>query len=280
MWIAYALIAIGSISIANLFQKLSMKKEDSDPVIAAIVFSILLGIFSGTFALLVGFHLPNKNILPFFVISTAFYAFGTIAFFKAMKAAEASVVIITTGFGAIVSILSAYIFLGERLSNNQLLGSAIILLAVALVSGKKQKEFKLNKGVLYSLIGTSLYALAVTNDTHIILNYEAISYTPIMSFLPVLLLIAIYPQKIKPSILALTKFEKNIYLYSFLYSIQAVSYYLALQHGAMASRMGILFKAQIILSVLLAIIFLKERKNLGKKFLAAILVTIGILLLK
>jgi uncharacterized membrane protein len=279
MWLWYTLIAVITISFANLFQKLSMKKEDNDPIVASIIFQVLLGIFSGIFALIVGFKLPPVNLLPYFAFSILFYGFGTIFFFRAMKAIEVSRVTILAGFGSLVSIVSGFIFLGERLSMIQMSGAFFILLAVYNIE-KGKKTVKFSRGVVYSLLGTSLYALAITNDTFIISRYEAISYTPIMSFLPAFVIAFLYPKTVSKNKNMFLNLDKNLVIYSFLYSIQAVAYYLALQYGAMASRMNTIFKSEIVLTIILATILLKERKDLSRKIVSAILVTIGVVLLR
>jgi len=57
--------------------------------------------------------------------------------------------------------------------------------------------------------------------------------------------------------------------------VQAVTYYLALESGAMASQMAILFKTEIILTIILAAVFLHERSHLLRKFVATVLVLVG-----
>ena len=76
------------------------------------------------------------------------------------------------------------------------------------------------------------------------------------------------------------KFLKNLSLLGIFYSAQAVAYYIALQSGRNASQIAPIYKSNIILTVLLAVIFLKERKNICSKLFAGMLVTLGVLLIK
>lgn len=279
-WPIFASISIVSISIANIFQKKAMKDEKSDPIISSIVFQFLLTIFTGVFALIKYFKIPSVDIVfPYFVISTFLYAFGTLLSFKAIKMIEASEMTILTGFGAIATVISAFLFLNERLSLYQMLGVVLVLLSIFIVEFKR-KEFKIGIGALYAVLATILYGLAVTNDANILKSYDAISYTPIMSFLPGLVLCLIYPNKTTQLIKDLKHhISTNLGIYSFLYGIQAVTYYLALEKGAFASQMGVISKTQIIATVILASIYLKERENILKKVIAAILTTIGVILI-
>ena len=121
------------------------------------------------------------------------------------------------------------------------------------------------------------YGLAVTNDVYILRSFDAISYTPIISLLPGLFLIAIKPSAIKSIIKAISKPAiKPLLLYCVFYSVQAITYYAALERGVLASQMTMLYKLEIFLTLLLAAIFLHETDNLPKKVVSTILAFIGV----
>jgi uncharacterized membrane protein len=101
-----------------------------------------------------------------------------------------------------------------------------------------------------------------------------------MSFLPGVILMLAFPRELKNVINYVKKMDFRIMLIlTFFYSIQAVAFYLAYQSGAPISTLATLTKASIVLTVILAAIFLKERSNLPKKALAALMVTVGAVLL-
>lgn len=66
---------------------------------------------------------------------------------------------------------------------------------------------------------------------------------------------------------------------SFFTAGQAIAYYFALAKGP-ASQIAPIGQSQVILTIILAAIILKEKDNLLRKILAGILVTIGVILLK
>lgn len=280
-WLIYAAVSVCSISIANLFQKLAMKEEDSDPVVSAIIFTLLNSLFTGIFALTQGFRMLPLSLVWPSLVSGILYAAGTVCFFKAIKVIEASLMTILTGFGAIVTIVAAFLFIGERLSAIQIFGAVLILVAIVTVNYQNKSTFRFSRGVVYSLLGTSAYGLAVTTDAYILRTYSAISYTPVISFIPALLLFITNFSKTGYMIKYLkSKLNRNLIIYSLLYSIQAVTYYLALEKGALASQMNTFFKSEIILTMVLATIFLRERKDVGIKIVAAMLTTIGVMLIR
>jgi uncharacterized membrane protein len=54
---------------------------------------------------------------------------------------------------------------------------------------------------------------------------------------------------------------------------------LALTYGGNTAQVGTIRQASVIVTVLLAVMFLRERGNLGRKLIAAVLVTAGVFLL-
>lgn len=279
IWYIFALISVLSISVANIYQRVVMKERESDPLGSAIVFQFLLAAITGVFALWKGFVAPPIYLFPFnFVISAVFYAGGTLALFYAAKRIEASEITIISSLGMIVTILVAIIFLHESFTFIQGIGTIMILLSVFFVQNKI--GISANKGTFFAALGTSLYAVAVVSDTYILKRYDAISYAPVMSVLPGIVLLIIQPRviyRIKNILSA--AYLKNMFLYGFFYGIQSVTYYLALSLGANASRMAPISRSQIILTVILGAIVLHERKHIVIKLLGAVIVTFGILLL-
>jgi len=179
-----------------------------------------------------------------------------------------------------VTIITAVFFLGESFNTPKIIGTALILGSIIALNFKNGK-FTFGVGTKYAVISTVLFGLGVTNDAFILRTYDAVSYTPIAFLLPTILLLIIRPKAVSSfHRLANYSFRKNMFLLAFFYSAQAITYYLALQIGPSASQIATINKSNIIVTVLLAMIFLKERESLGLKFLSAILVTVGVLLIK
>jgi len=276
-WIIFSGISIIASSVSALFQKLAMKHEDSDPIVSAIHFQLLLTIFGFLFAFLTGFKFPPVSLLPYFLMSGALYACGTVAFFRSIKLIEASEMTVLTGSGVLFTILISFIFIHERLTFLQLIGAALILSAVILINYNR-KKFHINAGAGLAILGSVLYGTAVVIDTYIVKYYDAISFVALASFTPGLFIALWFIKKIPKTITSIKYINRNLLIYSFLYTIAGIAFYLALQNGALVSQAGTISRASIILTVILAAFFLGERKHVWKKIVAAILTTIGVLL--
>lgn len=277
-WFLILLINVLVISIATLFQRLAMKKEESDSLLSTIIFQFLLGFLIIPFAITQGFSWPNfAELWPYFLLSTIFYALGSIMFFKSIKLIEASEMTILSGMGAIVSMLGAYIFLQERLVLSQYLGAILVMISIFLVQYKKQK-LVFGKGAIFALAATSIFAFANISDMLIIKTYDAISYAGLMSIFPALMLCLMYSKKIGELPKAIKNVDKNLIIYGLLYSMGVITFYVALAKGALLSQVSVICKTNIILTVILAAIFIKERDNLWRKILAAIVCMVGVIL--
>lgn len=278
-WYIFAAISILSISIANLFQRIAMKKVASDPIVSAIVFQFLVTFVTAVFAIFRGFKMPELSQWPYFLVASIFYAYGTLFIFKAIKTIEASELSIVAGIGSFATIISAFIFLGERLKLIQLLGVGLTIIAVVIINKVKNKV-KVDRGLLFALTGNSLYGLAITVDTYILKSYDAISYTPIISLVPGIILCLIYFPKIKSLANNLKQsLDINLGIYSLLYGIQAVTYFLAIENGALASQISSIFKIEIVLTVIFGAVLLKERKNLVIKIIGLVFAIGGAILI-
>ncbi len=276
-WLVLALVNIVSISIGNLYQRKAMQAEDSDPIGYAIVFQFLLGFAVLLFAMVVGFKLPPIATYPLnFALSAVFYGIGTLCMFQAAKLIEASELTIIAALGSMVTIIASVIVLHENFSLQQALGVLLIFIAIIMV--QKKRSLKLDRGAWWGVVGTCLFGLAVVSDVFVIKHFDPVSYAVAMCFMPGILLLCLFPRKIKV-FKPIVSSGRNLFIFVFLYAIQVISYYAALGLGANASQLSPITRAQIILTVLLSAIFLRERDRLWLKLGAAILTTAGVLLI-
>lgn len=279
-WFVIVIIGVFAVSVANIFQRLAMKEDISDPLSSSIFFCFINTVILGLFSLYKGFVVPPVLTYPLnFALSTVFYALGTLLLFKAAKKIGASEIAILSSFSAFISIIGGIFFLHESFSVNKFIGTLLIVFSVYLVN--KKLNLTENKGIIYAILGTSCYAMAVVSDTFIVKSYDPISYAAVISFFPGLFLLITNPSLIaKLKIFINQKYLINIFIYGFFYSIQAIAFFSALNMGANISQVSPMFKSTIILTTILAVIFLKEREKLWLKLISAGLVTIGVLLIK
>jgi drug/metabolite transporter (DMT)-like permease len=280
-WFSLTIVSIFLFSIANLLQRVLMRGEGSDYFLNAFSFQVLCAILVGIISIVHGFKTPDLPLLlPNYILLSLAYGLGSLALFKGFKTTEASSATIFSSTRAVWTILLAVTVFGETLSMNHLLGAILIIGAIIFINFKKGK-IKLGRGALYILLAALLYGLEFANDGYIIKHSDAFSFLLIGFWLPVIPMFIIKPKVIlglkglikSPSI-------KPLLLLGAVYSTQAVFTFLPYQLGGQASVLGPLQQSTTILTIILAAIFLKERGDILKKVIGAILVTGGVILLR
>jgi transporter family protein len=227
--------------------------------------------------------MPNiQDYVLNYLIGAILYAAGTVFIFNSYKLLEASQIAIITSTNALITIFTALIFLNEPFTFQNLIGTILILSAIVLVNANK-KGLTFNKGTMYAILFAICFGVALVNDKYILLNSgaSATSYTVIIFLLPTILLILTRPMAIKK----MNRFLKpniliKMLLFSGFYATSAIIFFIALNSGATASQIAPINKSSVIVTVVLAAIFLGEKDRIFKKVIAAILVVIGVYLLR
>lgn len=276
-----SLIYVIGASFSNIFRKILLNDDRSDTVASAIIFQFLGAIIVGVFAFIHGFILPPIIQHPLnFVLQASFWGIATLCLFKAYKYCEASEVTIITASEALVTIIVAIVFLGDKFTIVNVLGTLLILLSVFIVSFK-QNKFRWNIGVLFAF-GYSLFGgIATVNDAYMLHFSDTLSYLAVGFLTPGLFMMLVKfsaVKKIKP-LLRPAIFKKNI-IFTFLYTTAGIAYFFALSTGGQVSLVGTIAQATVVLTVFLATFALNEQDHMLKKSICAILVSVGVLLLR
>ncbi|MDP2930127.1 MAG: hypothetical protein Q8N56_00755, partial [bacterium] len=72
----------------------------------------------------------------------------------------------------------------------------------------------------------------------------------------------------------------NMFLLALVWVVSAIAFYTAIEKGALASQISPIMQSGIILTILLAVIFLTERDNLPTKIVAGLMTIIGVIMIK
>lgn len=281
-WQILILISVVLYSISVLLQRVLLKENESQPVAYSIFFQFLTGVVLG----LVGFLFADMslpaNLADLFwnlALMTILYGFSNIFIFKSLKQTEASKFSIVFATRAFFTVLASSILLEEFLEGSQFLGALFIFSGVVLVNLKSSK-LSFDRGTLFALFAAFAFGIANTNDRFLLGSFSVYPYITIGFLAPSLLMAAIYPKEIKHIKVFLDKKILNKMLFlSVIYAFSAVAFFAALQLSDNSSRVASINLISVIVTVILATIFLKEKDNLSKKVISAILSFVGLLLL-
>lgn len=279
-WLVLTLIAVFIVSLSNVYQRVLFKHKDSDPVLYTIFFAFLLSCINITVSGFWGFNAPALNLsFLYFVLSAVLWGIGTIFLFKAMKEIEASEVTIIVSLRIIVIMMGSVIFLQQSLDVFKILGAIIVFIAIVFVANIK-KGVKFSRGITYALIVTFFYGTAPVVDAHVLRSFDVFSYLTVVNVLIFFVLIVIFPKTVlKWREYTRADFLLKLVPLALLSSSQAYAYLFAVQRGPLL-QIAPINQTQVIVTVLFAAVLLGERDNLIKKLIAALLVVVGVYLLR
>lgn len=280
-WLALTILSFVIASVASILQRVLMRDNKSNPYAYAIIFHLLLGVLVLVFGLMRGanFFLFSGNIYVL-LLASALWGACQVFLFKALQLLEASEVTVISDLRVIVTIIASVIFLGEVFTGWNIIG-AILIVAASLLVVDFRKGFKFNKGVWYTLAMALFAGLAIVADSANVQQYDVLAYSTFSNFLSGFFILAFYPKSLKKWVHFIQpNFLIKMVPLAVFSATQGVLYLLALTYGGNTAQVGTIRQSSIILTVLLAIIFLNERGKLWHKLVAAVLVTAGVLLLR
>lgn len=280
---SWQMIMFGSVlltSTATLVQKVLLKDDKSYPIAFSILFQLSIALLIGLFGFLFeDMKFPNLYpLLPNLCLLTIAYGLGSMFMFKALKETDASKFSIIFSSRVILAVVLSSILLHQGLGYKQLIGAIFILISVVLVVARKEK-FRLDKGDLYAYISAILFGLEVVNDKFLLQFLPTYPFITIAFLLPALLMLAIRPAEIShfKYFLGKATFIKTL-IFCIIYALGAVAYFTSLKLTTNISQAVMINMTTVVVTVILAIILLKETSFLKRKLLGALLSFIGLVL--
>ncbi len=277
-WQILLSISIFSLSVSVLLQRILLHKDKTDPIAYAILFEGTAGSLLLITALIHGFSLPDFSAYAIPIAATFFlYALGGILYAKTLKITDASIFSVLFATNTIWVMLGGVLLYNERVGFAQVIGTLMILMSVIILTDRSGK-FQFDRGILLGLLCGLVYGLAVTGWVYISKHSEPLTWNALTFFIPAILILLYSPKsarQMKPFLKA-GVFSRLILL-CILVSIGSACLLAAFSKHS-ASVVSPLLQTQVLLTVILAIIFLNERKNLKSKIAAAGVCIIGALL--
>jgi drug/metabolite transporter (DMT)-like permease len=209
------------------------------------------------------------------LLAIIFYAINDRLQTTARKHLEVSVFSIIKQLSTVFIIIIGLTIFREPVIISKMIGAGIILLGNVFLLYKKGR-LDLNKYVVYSILANITFAIAMSTDIGIAKLFNLPIYISITLVVPALIIFLAEKMSISTII---EEYKHGIKKY---YYITGVAWGLAILFSLRTFQFGQvttivpLQSTAVIINVLIAYFFLKERDNLPKKILAALIVMLGI----
>ena len=246
--------------------------------------TILLQFLSGIIVLL---------FIPFFIVqfpsdikvylllgvACVFYAITDRVNTTARRGLDVSTYSILGQLSTVFLIVWGLLFFKEAVVIKKIIGAALIILGNIIVLYKKGK-FELNKYVIYSLIGNLAMSIGISIDVGLSDKFNMPIYVALTLIVPSLILFLVDKAKVSDIVNEYKKGnKKSILLVCASWGIMIITMLRAYQYGSVTTIAPIA-SITTILNVFVAYFYLKEKNAILKKILSAIIVILGIILIK
>lgn len=278
-WLFYVIIYLifaVAFNQAYKFIVKSMKKAGSLTVLveglAGLICLLMVPFFELKFP-------KDYRVYLFLALAIIFYALNDRISTTARSGIEASTYSIIKQLSTVFMIFAGLIFFKEPFIWNKILGAVLIIGSNFLVFYKKG-NFKLDKYVGLGIIANICLTIALFIDVNYSKEFNLPMYVSITLIFPALLIFLVERIKIKDIVLEYKNCNKMFLLVtSISWAIMMISKLMAYNLGKV-TVIAPLCSLTVILNVVVGYFAFKERENLLKKIVAAILIILGIILIK
>lgn len=281
MYIIYALLASVFSGLTSVFAKTGIKNTDS--LLATFLRTIVISLF--LFLIVIWkenlndiFLLDTKTIL-FLILSGISNTLLWICYFKALDLGTVSKVTPVDKTSIVLTLILSSLFLNEKITSIKIISIVLILSGTFLTIKKESKDSKDNKWIVYAVL-TAVFTSTTTVLSKIGIestNTTLITFLRTIVVLIILTTITLFKKKYK----SIKDIEKRSWLFIILSglstSLSWLFYFKALALGE-ASIVFPIEKLSLVVSILISIIFLKEKVN-KKQIIGIIIIVIGTSLL-
>ena len=277
-WLFWVIVyLISAVIFAQTFKKANRKMKNAGSL------TILLEIFTALFAILFipmfEMKIPPIDTIFILAIVVIIYALTDRLNIEARYGLDPSVFSMLKQLSTVFLIILGFIFLKEELILKKIIGSIIIIFANILLTFESWK-FKINKYFLMSLLSNFLFAIAMLINVNIRDNFNLGIYTIITVSFPALLIFIFEKHTIKELKKEFKRYNKKDFLLSaFTWCIMLISSVRAYQIGNV-SVVAPLLTLTAILNTIYEYFISKNKSKIIQKIIAAILIIIGVLLIK
>ncbi|HVF69920.1 MAG TPA: DMT family transporter [Xanthomonadales bacterium] len=284
-WLLLTILAILFRAIYGIATKVLSSNIDASPKTQSFLLMLVATPITSVVSPFIG-GISFEGISSVWLISIIMFsslAFANVLYYKGMETLDAGTSQIAFSSILIWGTILSIIFLNSKLSPQQLFGIFILLLAIILAQ-YSNKSVRINKGVLYIIVSTALFAAFQVTSAEMAKTMSAGGYLLIAYLGSTLILGITYISKINEEIKIIKK-NVHVALKVLLFAsstsiIYFIFSYFAYRFAPDPGIVVILLTSQALFAVILGTIFLKERDGIGRKLFAGALAVLAGILIK
>jgi drug/metabolite transporter (DMT)-like permease len=259
------------------FYKLAVKESKNDNS-ATILLQIIAGLSILLFIPLFPLQLTtNLKFYIFLFLASVFYALNDRLQVTARKHLQVSVYSILNMLKTFFLVLFGLLFFGEDFLVIKILGALLILSGNVFLFYKKG-SFKLNKYAILSILAALVFAIAISIDIGISSSFNLPFYISLTLLIPAIILFFFGKQNFYNIYIEYNSASKKYYFITGFFWGLTILFSLRSYQLSDITKIAPVLAVSVLLNVIVAYIFHKEKQNFFKKIIASILVLVGVYL--
>lgn len=289
-WFALAVVALLTLCAYSVAMKRLLTAEDElDPILLSALVCVLIGAAAAALRLGSGdlladlARLASGRVAGLVALKVTLYTAAPVLYYRAMKALPLSQVTVLQSFIGVFALLGGVLLGTEVASGRHVLGAALIVAAVALVTRGPGGRGP-SRATLGLLTATMLYGAAALLDQVLVARVGLpADFVLSLAFLPPgLLLGALALRRSAAPLAALRRALRvtRVYVNAAIIALSYAAIYRAYAVGGSASAVGLILAVEAVLVVIFSALVLGERERLETKLLASVLAFAGVYLVR
>ena len=283
MWIIYALVSAIFSGLTSVLASYSSKLNKVDSILITTIRTFIILVLSFIATLIYKtfneiYNLDIKTII-FLILSGISTTLLWIFYFKALDTGDVSKVTPIDKTSIVITLILSMIFLHEKITIIKVISIIFILVGTLLTVNKKTTNEKDNKWILYSIL-TAIFTSTTTIISKIGLNdIDSVLATFIRTVIVFIILMFIVIIKKKYVYLKdISKKSLRYVIYSGITNTLSWLFYFASLKEGETSIVFTIEKLSIVVTIILSVIFLKEKLN-KKQIIGIVIIVIATSLL-
>lgn len=278
-WLLYVILYLILATIFTQFFKVATKTMQKTGALTVLL-QLLAGITALLLCPLFEIKFPtNASVYIMLGVSVIFYAITDRVNTTVRSGIEASTFSMLKQLSTTFMIFAGLIFFNEPFIATKFIGALLIIVSNILIFYQKGK-FEFNKYIALGILGNIAFTVALFLDVNISDNFNLPFYVATTLIVPAILIMIferIKPSEIKNELVNGNK--KAIAITAIAWGLSIISQLRAYQLQKV-TIVAPLCALTVMLNVIVGYLFLKEKDNMLRKIIAAILIIISVVLIK
>lgn len=285
-WLFLTMLAIGSRATFSLASKvLANQLRHVSPGTQNALLTGVAAIFSVVLSPLLG-GLSSRGMAGHWleiIVLVLCASFGGLTFFMGQKHLDAGTAQIAFSSILLWGVIFSIIILGSRFSGMQGVGIVVLFAAIILTQYRKGKR-RLDPGIAWIIVSAALFAGMQVASADLSKQMTIATYLLVVYAGPTVVLTLCGMHRMRCELPHLLRLDMNMLKAVLFAAMTSFGYYafsyVAYRHAPDAGVVVVLLTSQVVVSVILGVIFMRERQEVPRKIVAGALAFVAGLFIK